>query len=188
MSDQTWAKPATLERYRGYLLLLATVAPRLREKLDASDVVQMTLMHAYDKRDQFRGETEAEFLGWLRAILESQLLQEERKYGRRRRDVGRERSLHAALGESDSRFAECLAAIGSSPSQRAIRAEQVLAFADALAALPANQRRAIELHHLQRCSLEQTAVAMNRTPQAVAGLLYRGLQKLKCELPPRCEG
>jgi RNA polymerase sigma-70 factor (ECF subfamily) len=188
MSDRTWAKAATIERYRGYLLLIAAVAPHLRGKLDASDVVQMTLLHAYDKRDQFRGQTEVEFLGWLRAILESHILQEGRKYARRRRDAGRERSLHAALGESDARLAECLEGIGSSPSQRAIRAEQVLALADALAALPADQRRAIELHHLQKYSLEQTAAAMDRTTEAVAGLLYRGLQKLRRELRPQTEG
>ena len=44
-------------------------APRLRAKLDASDIVQQTILHAHERRAQFRGQTEAEWLGWLRAIL-----------------------------------------------------------------------------------------------------------------------
>ena len=60
-----------LERCREYLRLLARLQldPRLHSKLDASDVVQQTLLSAYENRGQFRGKTEAEFLGWLRQIL-----------------------------------------------------------------------------------------------------------------------
>lgn len=188
MNQQPWAKAESIERYRGYLLLLANLTPRLQGKLDESDVVQMTLLHAYEKRDQFRGETEAEFLAWLRAILENHLLQQARSFGRQRRDVARERSIHKALNDSDARIADCLRAASSSPSQRAIRAEQVLALADALSTLPESQRRAIELHHLQKYSLEQTAAAMNRSAEAVAGLLYRGLRKLEQQLSSRVEG
>src|SRR5437016_14458881 len=57
---------------RDYLCLTARarVESWLRAKADASDLVQQTLLEAHRGFDQFHGATEAEFLGWLRRILD----------------------------------------------------------------------------------------------------------------------
>lgn len=49
-----------IEDYREYLQLLVRVqsGSRLRAKLNASDVVQQAILHAHERRAQFRGETE----------------------------------------------------------------------------------------------------------------------------------
>jgi RNA polymerase sigma-70 factor (ECF subfamily) len=170
-----------LERFREYLCLLARMRldPQIQGKLDASDVVQQTLLEAFKARDQFRGRTDAEYAAWLRQILVRNLSNALRDFGRAKRDVTRERSIQAAIDDSSSRLESWLAAEQSSPSQRAERSEQVLRLAEALAVLPADQRTVLELRHLQGWSLAQIARHIGRTPHAVAGLLHRGLKTLR---------
>jgi RNA polymerase sigma-70 factor (ECF subfamily) len=181
MAGQDLVEDNLLERYREYLCTLARlqVTPRLQGKLDHSDVVQQTLLKAYEKRDQFRGQNDAEMIAWLRQILANQLAEEFRKFGAEARDVNREHSLQASLDDSSARLEAWLAADQSTPSQRVMREEQLVRLSQALAALPADQRQAVELHHLQGYSVAETGQMMNRTRAAVVGLLFRGLKKLR---------
>ena len=59
-----------VERYREYLMLLARlhVGEQLCGKLDASDVVQQTLLDAHRQRQQFRGQSDGELAAWLRRM------------------------------------------------------------------------------------------------------------------------
>ena len=59
-----------VEQYRSYLLLLARLQleARRQHKVEASDVVQHTLLEAYRQRQQFVGD-EAGFAAWLRQAL-----------------------------------------------------------------------------------------------------------------------
>jgi RNA polymerase sigma-70 factor (ECF subfamily) len=173
-----------LERFRQYLCLLARVqlAPRLQSKLDASDVVQQTLLEAYQKRDQFRGHREGEWLAWLRQILAHNLADALRAFGQAKRNVARECSLEEALVQSSVRLESWLAAEQSSPSQHAQRQERAVRLADALAALPEAQRQALELRYWQGWSLAEIGQHLGRSHEAVAGLLKRGLQQLRTQL------
>src|ERR1700676_2335243 len=154
-----------LEEYRDYLRLLARtqLGPRLQAKLDASDVAQQALLQAHQARGQFRGTTEAEKLAWLRAILATVLAAAARRFEARARDVGRERSLEGDLELSSSRLECLLAADQTSPSQRAVRCEQLLRLAAALTQLPPDQRRVVELHHLWSLPIAEVAQQMGRT-------------------------
>jgi RNA polymerase sigma-70 factor (ECF subfamily) len=173
-----------LDGYRDYLLLLARARlnPRLRGRLDPSDVVQQTLLEAHRDAEQFRGRTPAERAAWLRQVLARNLANAARDHTRDRRDVGRERSLQASLDESSAKLEAFLAADQSSPSQRADRGEQLVRLAAALAGLPDGQREAVELRHLHGWPLAEIAAHLGRTPAAVAGLLHRGLAQLRSVL------
>jgi RNA polymerase sigma-70 factor (ECF subfamily) len=168
-----------LEKFRSYLGLVARLEldPALEAKVDVSGVVQQTLLEAL-QAGETPGDEEAR-LRWLRRILANNLQDEIRKFRAQARSVARERSLQGALDASSLRIEQWLAAEQSSPSQHAIRREGALRLADALARLPDDQRRAIELHHLQGLTLAQTAQTLERTKGAVAQLLFRGLRKLK---------
>ncbi len=170
-----------LERFREYLHLLGRLQldARWQFKVDLSGIVQQTLLKAHQAWEQLQNWDGARQAAWLRHALAHNLTDEVRKLTTARRDVGLERSLDQALEESSARLELWLADNASSPSERAERNEQILAMATALAQLAPDQRTAVELRHLHGCSLEVVAQRMQRSKEAVAKLLFRGLKRLR---------
>ncbi len=170
-----------IEDHRDYLRLLVRlqIGPRMRAKLDPSDIVQQAILQAHERRDQFRGLTEGEWLAWLRAILANALAAASRRFDTQARDPRRERSLEAELDHSSSRLEGLLAADQTSPSERAVRGEDLARLAQALARLPDDQRRVVELHYLNELTVAEVAERIGRTRPAAVGLLFRGLRRLR---------
>jgi RNA polymerase sigma-70 factor, ECF subfamily len=174
-----------LGRYRDWLRLVARgpLERRLQSKFDASDVVQQALLEACRGLAQFRGNTEAELLAWLRQVLAHALAHEVRRFhGTQARDLGRELSLEQELAESSQRLQDLLAASGPSPSQHAAQREESLALADVLARLPADYREVIVLRDLEGLSHDEVARRMGRGVGAVRMLWVRALARLRREL------
>jgi RNA polymerase sigma-70 factor (ECF subfamily) len=174
-------QPREVQQYQSYLYLLARshIGTRHQAKIDPSDIVQQTLLDAHQKQAQFRGGNEAEWMAWLKQILANNLADAVRGLARAKRDVSRERSLDEQVGDSFTRVDGWLAAAQPSPSQQAVRSEELLRLANVLTSLPEAQREAIVLHHLQGLPLADVAAQLNKTPAAVAGLLHRGLKRLR---------
>ncbi len=137
------------------------------------------MLEAHRGRSQFRGENNDELRGWLRRIMARNLADEVRKFRRGKRDAGLEQSLQAALTNSSLCLERYLDAGISRPDHRAMRNEQLIGLAAALESLPDDQRRAVTLHHLQGKTAAEIATEMERTEIAVAGLLRRGLKRLR---------
>jgi RNA polymerase sigma-70 factor (ECF subfamily) len=170
-----------LDRFRSYLLLLARVRldRKIQGKLDASDIVQQTMLEAHQALESFRGENVAAQAAWLRQILARNLANAVRDLTREKRDVTRERSIHADLNQSASHLEGWLAGKQSSPSHQAQRHERAILLAEALAQLPDQQRDAVILRHFQGRSLAEIAAELGATTSAVTGLLHRGLKNLR---------
>ena len=188
--DECWASPMEpydfpdtprLERFRDYLGVLTRVhlGTAWGGRIDPSDLVQQTLLEAYQKRAQFRGRDDAARGAWLRTILARNMADAIRAQGRQKRDIARVQSLEAALGASSARLGSWLAAKQSTPSEHAVQHEQAILLANALARLPGAQREALMLHYWQGYSLVEIAGRLDRTTDAVAGLLKRGLKHLR---------
>ena len=181
MSGETEALADRLEGFRAYLQLLARLHldPRLKGKVDLSGVVQQTLWEGHRALGPSAPPDDVQFAALLRRLLANNLADEVRKCYAGKRDVERERSLDAALEASSARLEAFLAADQSSPEQRAGRNDELLRLAAALERLPEAQRQAVELHYLRGWRLEEIAAHLGRGKSAVAGLLHRGLDKLR---------
>lgn len=169
------------ERYRSYLRLMARLhlSPRLGAKLDPSDVVQMTMMQAYQALPGFRGHTPQEMAAWLRQILARNLAHAARDFARQKRNAALEVSIAATLDQSSARLEAWLADDQSSPSQKAERNDQLVRLAEMLEKLPDEQREAVELRYWQGWTLADIATHQERTVPSVAGLVHRGLARLR---------
>ena len=170
--------------YRNYLRLLARtqIDSSLRVRLDASDLVQETLMRASRDFPQFNGTTERQLMSWLRTILARNLANLHKHHHARKRDLDQHRSLENALDRSSMRIDRVLAGSLSSPSAQAARRERAVILADALARLPVDYRDVIVMRHLEEAPFAEIATKMGRSSGAVRMLWVRGLERLRTEL------
>jgi RNA polymerase sigma-70 factor, ECF subfamily len=176
------ARDRLLEAFRNYLRLLARtgIDASLREKADASDVVQETLLKAHKNFAQFHGQTEAELATWLRQILANCLTDLFRRFRvSQARQVARERSLEEVLDHSSLALSRLVAAPGLSPSENAERRETSVVLADALADLSDDYREVIMLRSLEERDWDAVARIMGRSNNAVRMLWARALKRLR---------
>ena len=172
-----------LDQYRGYLLMLAHryLSDQLRRRVDPADIVQLTYLEAKRDLPAFRGETPAEFSAWLRGMLKNNVATAvTRHITTQKRSLKRE--VNAAGGDNDSAsglWIQQLPGSTTSPSGVVIREEAVVALFDALHQLPETQAEAIRLRYMEGLPLAEIVERMGKSDTAVAGLLKRGLQKLR---------
>lgn len=173
-----------LEQYRGYLLMLAHryLSERLRRRVDPADIVQLTYLEAKRDLPAFRGETPAEFAGWIRGMLKNNVATAvTRHVTTQKRSLTREVDASPMAGHDSvgGGWIQQLPGSTTSPSGVAIRSEAVMALLGALHQLPETQAEAIRLRYMEGLSLADIVERMGKSDTAVAGLLKRGLKKLR---------
>ncbi len=168
---------------RSYLGLVARaqVETWLKVKVDASDVVQETMLEAYRDFDRFQGTTEKEWLAWLRKILAHNVADFVRQYrGAAKRQVGREVPFRdAAASVSNLRGAPEPAAPIATPSQEFLRLDDEIRVAAALGDLPPDYQEVILLRNLRRLPFNEVAEEMGRSRPAVQMLWMRAIKRLQ---------
>jgi RNA polymerase sigma-70 factor (ECF subfamily) len=171
------------EACRGYLGMVARaqVESWLQSKVDASDLVQQTLLEAHRDFERFDGGTEAEWLAWLRRIMTHNAADLVRHYrGTNKREIGREVSW---VRDDDShRGAPEPAACDPTPSQQVASRDSELRLAAALNELAPDHREVIVLRNLQRLPFDRVAERMGRSRPAVQMLWARAVKKLQQSL------
>jgi RNA polymerase sigma-70 factor (ECF subfamily) len=138
----------------------------------AEELTQLTFIDAIRHRGTYDGRADA--ITWLIAIGRNRLLdhlrRQEREERRRLRVVVREIAIEdrhdAAWHEMEDR-------------------DQIV---QALRRLPASQRAALILHHVDGLSVRDVAIAMRRTQTAVESLLSRGRERFRMVYEERDRG
>ncbi len=162
-----------------YLLFVAGQVrnPGLSPKAGASDIVQQTLGYAAEEFDQFRGDSEQQFRGWLRQILIHKNHELIRRYRSLRRDAAKEQRLQA----DDSASAVRIEPIDPqrTPFSSVLAKEQADAIARSLEKLPPEMRLVVQLRNWERLQFNEIAIRMGTTTASAAKLWYRALIELE---------
>ena len=160
----------------------AQVETWLRRKVDASDLVQETMLEACRDFDRFQGRTEQEWLAWLRKILAHNAADFVRHYrGAAKRAAGREVPFRDPA-DSRSPGAPEPAASQPTPSQELLLLDTELRVTAALGELPPDYQEVIVLRNLQRLPFSEVAERMDRSRPAVQMLWMRAIRKLQAAL------
>jgi RNA polymerase sigma-70 factor (ECF subfamily) len=171
---------ALFEEYRPYLLLVArrSLDSLLCSRIDAEDVVQVTMLRAAKSFPEFAGSTRQQFYRWLIRIHQNTIVEEVVRQRAAKRDPEKERSMQA---DEESAVIYWLEPLDDqpTPSVRMMRDEQALMLAKQLYALKPEQREAVRLRHIEGWSIAQIAERLQKSETATAGLVKRGLEALR---------
>ena len=170
-----------LNRYRPYLRILALryLDSGVRSRVDPSDVIQQTCLDIHRDIDGFRGAHEAEWIGWVRRILENNVNQVIRRHIQAQKRTVRKEAIVDESSKAHRIRNAGPVSNESSPSQRVMKGEQAVRLATLLGKLPKDQREALRLRYLEGKTLQQIADRFERSEMVVAGLLKRGLRNLR---------
>jgi RNA polymerase sigma-70 factor (ECF subfamily) len=170
-----------LARFRPLLYLHARqlrLGRLYQARFDASDIVSETCVRALRALDQVRGRCEAEFIQWLRRIVERVVQDLIRKHKNHLPDAGQDRP----LADADDERGPLVAYISASdpgPSTVAGKQEELLRLAAAIEQLPEVEQDAVIGHHILKLPVAEIAVRLGRTEKAVAGVLCRAKKRLR---------
>ena len=174
--------------YRNYMRMVVRtgLGPKLRERVELSDVVQEALVEVIRQFPQFTGQNEAALVGWLRRLVGQKLADLGRYHSRAKRSAGTpDVALDAAWdlpggsGSQGGRLLDMLSLSQTSPSEAASRRELTVLLADALAALPEAEAEVLWLYHAENLSFESIGDRMSLSRKSIRGIWARGLKSLK---------
>jgi RNA polymerase sigma-70 factor (ECF subfamily) len=134
----------------------------------AFDLLSETFAKALERRRQFRGRSAEEEQGWLFSIARSELSHYWRDGRVERSALARMGVPVPGLSDPEIERIEDLAGLG----------DVAAPLADAMAALPEDQRRAVELRVIDECGYADVAGQLGVSEQTARARVSRGLRAL----------
>lgn len=136
----------------------------VRAQMEPDEVIQETLLKAYEAIPRVEWRGEEAFHGWLAAIAEHVILKATQRASRPVLSLEEERE---PAGDAPS------------PGRAVAREERVERLEKALASLSPDHLEVIVLTRLDGLPIAEAAARMGRSPNAVKKLLARALQELR---------
>jgi len=182
-SGDSSAERQLMDRHRDRLKRMVAVHldPRVKARVDPSDVVQETLIIAYGRLPAYLQQQPIPFYPWLRQIAWNRLVDLHRLHVKAsKRSVKREEDLEMALStHSTHQLARKLLANGLGPAEGAMREELRRRMKTALARLPASYRTVLVMRQLERLSTSEIAAALGIAEGTVKSRHFRALERIR---------
>ena len=154
----------------------------LRDFALYEDLVQESLLRAFEKLDTFEEMTEGTFQNWIASCVMSSINLYFRKEGAKKRGKGKIRPLKGLKSEGLS--VSIFKAKGPGPSTVASSRELEDRIEEVLLGLKSHHREVIILRHLCDMSSQEIADAMGfGNPATARKVLSRAMEQLKARLP-----
>jgi RNA polymerase sigma-70 factor (ECF subfamily) len=174
------------ERHRARLARMVEVrmGPRIRGRIDPSDVVQESLAAASQRMARYADERPLPFYPWLRQIAWEKLVHlHDRHLRAAKRSVAREQNLRPEISdESVVQLAERFIGPATSPSGAAVRKELRERVRIALNTLSDEDREVLLLRYLEQLSSQEIADIMGTSEAAVNMRHMRALERMRKRL------
>ena len=149
---------------------------RLHRKVAVSDVLQESLITAFDSREDLREISERAFRSWLLTIAEHKVLEALRHH-----EATQKRSAKREVTRGLRRETSAYSARQASPSQAAVGAELHSLAQHAMRRPRPDYREVLRLAQQEHLSLVETAERMGRSHEATKKLYGRALTRFREE-------
>lgn len=172
-----------LRRHRDRLRRMVDLRmdPRLRARIDPSDVVQEALADAWQRLPVYLDERPVPFYPWIRQIAWNRLVDLYRHHiVARKRSVEAEAPRGLSIPDASTvALVERLAGSLPSPSCQLLRRELRQRVTEALDALSAGDREVIILRHLERLSMAEVGSVLGITEGSTRNRHLRAIRRLR---------
>jgi RNA polymerase sigma-70 factor (ECF subfamily) len=179
---ESWQAVVRRSRDRLRRMVAFRLDPRLRGRVDPSDVLQEAYLEAWHGLGSYLDRPEIPFFLWLRGIAGNKLRELHRHHlGTQRRDPRREVSIHGGATSEATATALVAQLQGdlTRASEEAVRRELKLRLHEAIDAMDPLDREVLALRYFEQLSPAETARVLGIKGKA-AGLRYlRAVRRLK---------
>ena len=147
---------------------------RLRARLESRDILQATLLQAFEHLDQFEGSSAKSLLGWLVAIARNQIRDEADYHQAQRRDAARTVPLSGEVQRVAAEIRSEVSRIHA--NQEMLRLEQ------AIESLKPEHREVVLMRRYEELTFPEIGERLDRSPDACRMLYARAMTALTREV------